>query len=81
MKSVLSEYPGCAVLMDSHLPLYWRYLHLEMTFNFRTRPGRVLYGKHKYIREWQGNKEVSHPGRVIVRHYTNTILNYICTGP
>ena len=82
MAAAISKYPGCpVVVMDSHLPLYRRYINLEKLYGFVTKqdPKKQLYPEQKYLSEWEGREQFMHPGRVVTRHYANILLNYICS--
>ena len=77
----MSGYPDCgAIFMDSHLPVYRRYIDMERQYDFETHdlPQLRRYEQQDHVREWHGKREQMHPGRVVVRQYTNLILNYVC---
>ena len=78
--SIMSNYSDCAVLMDSHVPVYKEYIDLERKYGFETKELKELelYGEHTHLQEWHGRTENQHPGRVAVRQYTNLLLNYAC---
>ena len=80
MREIMSKYPGCAILMDSHLHVYKQYIKLEERYGYKTKPllHLRLYKEHGHLTEWQGATKLMHPGRVVVRQYTNIILNYVC---
>ena len=80
MREIMSKYPGCAILMDSHLHVYKQYRELEEKYGYEMKPllHLRLYKEHRHLSEWNGATKLIHPGRVVVGQYTNILLNYVC---
>ena len=76
----MAEFPGCAILMDSHLRVYKKFVELEQRYGYQTQdlPQFRLYPGQGHIREWTGPEDFMHPGRVVVRQYAQLLLNYVC---
>ena len=80
MKAILSNHDDCAIFMDSHLLAYKKYIEIEAQYKFETREQTELqqYDIQTHLKEWHGENERMHPGRFIVRHYVNLLLNFVC---